>query len=32
MTAKVMIRRAAGRPTLPMFPDFFTPAYQAVDD
>jgi CubicO group peptidase (beta-lactamase class C family) len=32
MTAILMIQRAAGRPTLPMFLDFFTAAYQAIDD
>jgi CubicO group peptidase (beta-lactamase class C family) len=32
MTAILMIQRAAGRPTLPIFLDFFTAAYQAIDD
>jgi len=32
MTAILMIQRAAGRPTLPIFIDFFTAAYQAIDD
>jgi CubicO group peptidase (beta-lactamase class C family) len=32
MTAILMIQRAAGRPELPMFLDFFTAAYQAIDD
>jgi len=32
LTAILMIQRAAGRPTLPMFLDFFTAAYQAIDD
>jgi len=31
MTAILMIQRAAGRPTLPIFLDFFTAAYQAID-
>jgi CubicO group peptidase (beta-lactamase class C family) len=32
MTAILMIQRAAGRPTLPIFLDFLTAAYQAIDD
>jgi CubicO group peptidase (beta-lactamase class C family) len=32
MTAILMIQRAAGGPTLPIFLDFFTAAYQAIDD
>ena len=32
MAAVLMIQRAAGRPTLPIFLDFFTAAYQAIDD
>jgi CubicO group peptidase (beta-lactamase class C family) len=32
VTAILMMQRAAGRPTLPMFLDFFTAAYQAIDD
>jgi hypothetical protein len=32
MTAILMIQRGAGRPTLPIFLDFFTAAYQAIDD
>jgi len=32
MTSILMIQRAAGRPTLPIFLDFFTAAYQAIDD
>ena len=32
MTAILMIQRTAGRPELPMFMDFFTAAYQAIDD
>ena len=32
MTTILMFQRAAGRPTLPMFLDFFTAAYQAIDD
>jgi len=32
MTTILMIQRAAGRPNLPIFLDFFTAAYQAIDD
>jgi CubicO group peptidase (beta-lactamase class C family) len=32
MTAILMIQRGAGRPTLPIFLDFFTAVYQAIDD
>jgi CubicO group peptidase (beta-lactamase class C family) len=32
MTAILMIQRSAGGPTLPIFLDFFTAAYQAIED
>ncbi len=32
MTAILMIQRSAGVPTLPIFLDFFTAAYQAIED
>jgi CubicO group peptidase (beta-lactamase class C family) len=32
MTAILMIQRTAGRPELPIFLDFFTSAYQAIDE
>jgi CubicO group peptidase (beta-lactamase class C family) len=32
MTAILMIQRSAGGPALPIFLDFFTAAYQAIED